>query len=122
MACGVQDISENTAPGELDPIGGGDALLKELTGTGQLKEIGKETVNGIPTRVMNADSAEGKGKIWLAESGGFPVKVVAIGPDGKEEAIIEIKQLSLAKRGVLSPFRRTAPRRRRMPRRNPART
>ena len=97
MACGVQNTSETTAPGELDPIGGGDALLKELTGTGQLKEIGKETINGIATRVMNADSAEGKGKIWLAQNGGFPVKVVAIGPDGKEEIIIEIKQLSLAK-------------------------
>ena len=97
MACGVQDISENAAPGELDPIGGGDALLKELTGTGQLKEIGKEIINGIATRVMNADSAEGKGKIWLAQNGGYPVKVVAIGPDGKEQTIIEMKQLSLAK-------------------------
>ena len=97
MACGVQDITDATAPAELDPLGGAAALLTELTGTGQLKEIGTETVNGIACRIMEATSAEGKGRISLAQKGGFPVKVVAVGPDGKEQTFIEIKQLSFDK-------------------------
>jgi len=96
-ACGVQDITESTAPPELDPISGAAALLEELRGTGQLKEVGTETINGIATRIMDANSAEGNGKIWIAQNGGFPVKVVATGPDGKAQTIIEVKQLSLAR-------------------------
>ncbi len=93
----VKDFNGPAAPAELDPIGGAQALLKELVGDGQMKQVGTETVNGIAARDFEEADVNGKGKIWIAQNGGFPVKIVAIGPDGKEQTVIEVKQLSLAK-------------------------
>jgi len=83
VPCGVQEYTEPAAPPEFDVISGSDALLKELTGTsGQIKQVGTDTVNGIATKVMEVNSGQGKGKVWIAQNGGFPVKIVAIGADG----------------------------------------
>ena len=95
--CGLQDYAEPAAPPEFDPVSGADALLKELTGKAQLNEIGTESVNGLPSRIMQVTSAQVNGKIWLAQNGGFPVKIVIVGPDGKEVTFVEVKQFSLAK-------------------------
>jgi hypothetical protein len=40
-------MKDATVPGELDPIAGADALMKELTADGHVKEAGTDTVNGI---------------------------------------------------------------------------
>jgi hypothetical protein len=95
--CGVDEYTDPAAPAELDPITGSDALLKELVGDGQMKQVGTDTVNGIATKVLEVASAQGNGKIWIAQNGGFPVKIAAIGADGKMQTVIEVKQLSLAK-------------------------
>ena len=95
--CGVQDYTDPAAPPELDPISGSDALLKELVGNGQMKQVGSDTVNGIATKVLEVTSAKGNGKIWIAQNGGFLVKIVALGADGKRQTVIEVKQLSFAK-------------------------
>jgi hypothetical protein len=98
VPCGVQEYTDPAAPAEFDLITGSDALLKELTGAnGQIRQAGTETVNGIATKVMELTSAQGKGKIWIAQNGGFPVKIVSVGADGKEQTMIEMKQLSFAK-------------------------
>jgi hypothetical protein len=98
VPCGVQEYTEPAAPPEFDVISGSDALLKELTGaSGQIKQVGTDTVNGIATKVMEVNSGQGKGKVWIAQNGGFPVKIVAIGADGKPLTLIEVKQLSLAR-------------------------
>jgi len=97
IPCGIQDYAEPAAPGELDPIAGGEALLKEMAGDAQMKQAGTETINGIATKVVEITSAKGGGKVWIAQNGGFVVKIAAIGADGKAQTIIEIKQLSLAK-------------------------
>jgi hypothetical protein len=97
MPCGVQDISDAAAPPELDPVGGSAALLKELMGDGQMKMTGTATINGISAKVMEVTSPTGNGTVWLAQNGGFVVKLAAVGPDGKPQTLIEVKQLSFAK-------------------------
>jgi plastocyanin len=97
MACGVQDFNDAAAPPELDPISGSAALLKELMGDGQMKMTGTATINGISAKVMEMTSPTGNGTVWLAQNGGFVVKLAGVGPDGKPQTIIEIKQLSFAK-------------------------
>jgi hypothetical protein len=98
VPCGVQEYTDPGAPPELDVISGADALMKELIGGGgQPKPGGTDTVNGIAAKVMEVTSAQGKGRIWIAQNGGFPVKIVVTGADGKAVTLIEMKQLSLAK-------------------------
>src|SRR6202034_1190210 len=97
MACSVDGYKDAAAPPELDPVTGGDALLKELVGKGQTKEAGTDTINGIATKVLDITAADGNGKAWLAQDGGFPLKIAAIGADGKSETLLEVKQFSLAK-------------------------
>jgi hypothetical protein len=97
VPCGIQEYTDAAAPAEFDPISGSDALLKELTGGGQVKPAGTETVNGIASKILEVTSAQGSGKVWLAQNGGYPIKIVATGPDGKPMTIIEVKQLSFAK-------------------------
>ena len=98
VPCGVQDYTDPIAPPEFDPISGSDALMKELTGEGgQMKQVGTEAVNGIAAKVMEFTSAQGNGKVWIAQKGGFPVKIVSIGPDGKAQTVVEVKQLSFVK-------------------------
>ena len=97
VPCGVQDYADPAAPAEFDPITGSDALLKEMTGPGQMKQSGTETVNGFAAKIMDVTSPQGNGKIWIAVNGGFPLKVAAIGADGKLQTMIEVKQLSFAK-------------------------
>jgi hypothetical protein len=62
----VQDFNDPVAPAELDPIGGAQALLKELVGDGQTKQVGAETVKGIAAKVFEEEDANGKGEIWIA--------------------------------------------------------
>jgi hypothetical protein len=95
--CGVQEFNDPAAPAELDVISGAADIQKELTGKGQVKQVGTETVNGFATNVMEFSSAEANGNIWIAQKGGFPVKLVFIDKDGKATTFIEVKQLSFAK-------------------------
>lgn len=98
MACGVQDYADAAAPPELDLVSGAGAFLKEIIGDGKTNQVGTENINGVATKVLDVTSpTTGNGKIWIAENGGFPVKIAAIGADGKAQTIIEIKQFSLAK-------------------------
>jgi hypothetical protein len=96
-ACGVQDYNDPAAPPELDPISGSVGLLKELTGDAQMKMTGTATISGISAKVMEVTSPTGNGTVWLAQNGGFVVKLAAVGPDGKSQTMIEVKQLTFAK-------------------------
>jgi len=97
--CSVMEYSTPAAPAEFDFISGGADLMKEFTDDGKNtpQTVGKELLNGIHTTIVEVGPAQAKGKIWLAEQGGFPVKVIGPGADGKLETIIEMKQLSFAK-------------------------
>ena len=46
---------------------------------------------------MKLTAPDGNGKVWLAQTGGYAVRVDSIAADGKATTLIEIKNLSLAK-------------------------
>ena len=110
--CGVQQYTDPGAPPEFDVISGSAALLKEIASPDdKSKQVGTETLNGIPTKVMEVTSSQANGKIWLAQDGGFPVKIVVSPPGSPSMTVIEIKQLSFSSRPPRpSPFRRAAQR------------
>jgi len=95
--CGLQTFTDPAVPSLFDPVGGSADLLKEIAGGTPLKQTGTETMNGIPSNVMSLTSPKGNGKVWLAQNGGFIVRIDTIPPDGKPVTMIEIKQLSFAK-------------------------
>jgi hypothetical protein len=97
VPCGVQEFNDAAAPAELDVISGAADIQKELTGKGQVKQVGTETVNGFATNVMEFTSPDASGKIWVAQKGGFPIKLVFIDKAGKATTFIEVTQLSFAK-------------------------
>jgi hypothetical protein len=98
MPCSVMDYTSPGAPPEFDVISGAAELMKEFTDDGKvtLKPVGVDMLDGFKTKIVEAVSAQGRGRIWLSEEGDYPLKVVFIGPDGKEETIIEVKNLSFA--------------------------
>jgi len=99
MPCSVMDYTSPGAPPEFDVISGAAELMKELTQDGKvtLTPVGAETLNGVPTKIVEAVSPQGKGRIWLSDQGNYPLKVLFIGPDGKEQTVIEVKALSFAR-------------------------
>jgi hypothetical protein len=99
VPCSVMTYGSPDAPAEFDVISGSADLMKELTSDAKepMKQVGTETVNGVAAKVFEENGSGGKGKIWLADKGGYPLKVDAIGPDGKEQTMIEVKNLSFAK-------------------------
>ena len=98
MACGIQTYNDPTAPKEFDVISGGAELMKEMSGPNdKSRDAGHETLNGIPTRVVEITSPEANAKVWYALDGGYPVKIVIIDKDGKQTPYLEVKQLSFAK-------------------------
>lgn len=98
MPCGLQEYKDPAAPKEFDVISGAADVMKELSGPdNQAKQVGTETLNGMPTKVLEFTSPQASGKIWLTQEGAYPVKLVMIGKDGKPTTFIEVKQLSFAK-------------------------
>jgi len=99
MPCSVMTYTSATAPPEFDVISGAADLMQEFTDGGkvQFTPAGAEVLNGVPTKIVEAATAQGKGRIWLSVQGNYPLKVAGPGPDGKEQTIIEVKQLSFAR-------------------------
>jgi len=96
--CGLQEYKDAAAPGEFDVISGAADMVKELNGPdSHTTQVGTETLNGMPTKVLEFTSPQSNGKIWLTQKGGYPVKLVLIGKDGKAQTWIEVKQLSFAR-------------------------
>jgi hypothetical protein len=102
VPCSVMDYTSPGAPPEFDVISGAADLMQEFTDSGKLqpKQTGSETVNGIAANVFEIaapQANEGKMRIWLAATGNYPLKMVGIAPDGTQQTMIEVKQLSFAK-------------------------
>lgn len=93
-------VMNYTSP-EFDTISGAQHMMADFAGDGvQAKPMGTETVNGIATKVTELTApqpGQGSAKLWVAEQGGFPVKMVMTDPDGKQTTMIEMKRLSFAK-------------------------
>jgi len=57
----------------------------------------RESVNGMPARILELTSEAGKSKFWLSEQGNYPLKVQMMGPDGKPMVVVEVKELHFDK-------------------------
>ena len=99
VPCSVMTYTSPAAPGELDVISGAADIMKDLTDGGKTTPVqsGAETLNGVPTKIIEASDGATKGRAWIAINGGYPMKVTMIGPDGKEQVLIEIKGLTFTK-------------------------
>jgi hypothetical protein len=98
IPCGAQVYQDASAPKEFDVISGGAELMKEMSSPDDKSTpIGNEVLNGIPSRVVKITSSEANAKVWYAQNGGYPVKIVILDKDGKETSYLEVKQLSFAK-------------------------
>lgn len=98
MPCGLQPYNDDAVPSAFDIISGAAEVMKDLSSPdNHAKQVGTETLDGIPTKVLEYTSPQANGKVWLTQKGDYPVKVVLIGKDGKAQTLIEVKQLSFAK-------------------------
>ncbi len=96
--CGAQTFNDPTIPPEFDPIAGSAALQKEMASPDdKYTTIGPESLNGIPTILKSVTSAQANGKIWFTRDGGYPVKILIVGKDGKETTMFAVKKLVFAK-------------------------
>ncbi len=93
--CTTQEYVSPYAPVMHDPIGGAEEIARQA---GSLRAIGRENVNGIPTKIVEAPLGEGQGKykFWLEEKSGFPVKQAMAMGTGPERLLFEMRQLSYA--------------------------
>lgn len=98
VPCGVQVYNDPAGPKELDVISGSADLMKEMSGPNdKSRQVGTETLNGIPAKVVEITSPEGNAKVWFSQAGNYPIKIVSIAKDGKETTMLEVKQLSFAR-------------------------
>jgi hypothetical protein len=93
--CTTQEYTSAYAPVQHDPIGGAAEMARQAR---SLQTIGRETVNGIAARLVEAplDGTKGKYRIWLDEEFGFPVKQTVILGSNSKRLLFEMRQLSYA--------------------------
>jgi hypothetical protein len=95
VPCTVMTYTSPNVPSEFDVIASIDSSIADLLAHATL--LRKETVNGIPSKVLEANSGQEKVTVWLAEPEGFPVKIVMTAPDSTATTLLEMKQLSFAR-------------------------
>jgi len=97
VPCTVMTYTSPAVPQEFDVITGsaGSGSMKDLLAHATM--VRREAVNGIPARVMEVTASNMKETVWMADPGGFPVKVVLLPPGGTATTMLEVKQLSFAR-------------------------
>jgi hypothetical protein len=94
VPCSVMTYTSPAAPDAFDIMNASPDIADFLAHATLLR---KETVNGIPAKVMEMASGQMKVTAWIADPGGYPVKEVMAGKDGTATTMLEVKQLSFAK-------------------------
>ena len=74
-----------------DPFANSAELTAQVA-SGQVKEVGSETVNGMTAKMLEAGG--GKIKAWMDSKNGLILKLQMEGPDGKKQTMLEVKQVS----------------------------
>ena len=94
--CTVQRYESPYAP-MFDPIGGSGEQIAELA-KAPPRVLRRETVNGIPSRVVEQTFPDTKGRfrLWLEEKYGFTVRWDVLWPGKPPATQLEIGQLSYA--------------------------
>ncbi len=59
--------------------------------------VGSATLNGIPTKVFESDSPQGKAKAWVEEKYGLLVRLTMAQKTGEPQTLVEVKHLNLGK-------------------------
>ncbi len=95
VPCSVMDYTSPAVPAEFNPITSSADSMKDFLAHATL--LRRETVNGIPSKVMELTADQMKVTAWIADPGGFPVKEVMVPPGGAATTMLEIKQLSFAR-------------------------
>ncbi len=95
VPCSVMDYTSPAVPAEFDPITSSADSMKDFLAHATL--LRRETVNGIPSKVMELTADQMKVTAWIADPGGFPVKEVMVPPGGAATTMFEVKQLSFAR-------------------------
>jgi outer membrane lipoprotein-sorting protein len=83
-----------------DSTGWGDPFetskeMKDELAKNNPKETGKETVAGIETQIMEANSPDGKMKAWIDPASGLILKAQLTATGGEPKVILEITSVSL---------------------------
>ncbi len=94
VPCSVMTYTSPAAPDEFDVMNASPDIADFLAHATLLR---KETVNGIPAKMMEMTVDQMKVTAWIADPGGFPVKEIITGKDGKMTTVLELKQLSFAR-------------------------
>ena len=96
--CGVQDFNDPAAPSEFDIISGAADMMKQLSDPkNPARRVGTETLNGFPSDILAFSSPQARGKVWVTQKGGYPIKLVLVDKDGKATTFYEVKQLSFSR-------------------------
>jgi hypothetical protein len=59
-------------------------------------QVGSATLNGVPTKVLEAGTADGKAKLWVDDKFGLIIRWMMTGKDGQPQTMIEVKKLDLS--------------------------
>lgn len=95
VPCSVMTYTSPAVPDEFDVITASADSMKDFLAHAKL--LRRETVNGIPAKVMELTADQMKVTAWIADPGGFPVKEVMVPPGGAATTMLEVKQLSFAR-------------------------
>jgi hypothetical protein len=75
-----------------------DASLEMMSqvNSKHVKESGTETVNGMAAKVYDVTDPAMKARIWYDPKSNLAIKAVLTTPDGKQQTLLEVTQVSLA--------------------------
>jgi hypothetical protein len=90
--CTTQEYGSTYAPSQLDPIGGAAEMQRQLAANPP-KAMGMDTVNGIRAHVVEIESTEMPGKLWLDEKFDFLVKLILAPGGGAQTTAFEMREL-----------------------------
>jgi hypothetical protein len=94
LPCGVQSFSGDW---EADPFRTSARATADLASQNP-KESGKETINGIRTKVLKITApGEGAATIWVEEKYGLVVKFLKVPEGGTPQVLTEVKEFSLTR-------------------------
>ncbi len=96
--CGPQSIGDHDVPEMMDIITGFVPFTDQIAKQ-NLKVVRSEIVNGIATRAMEARDPAGQQtvRVWLAEKGGYVIKMVTVPKGGAPQTNLEVKGLRFDK-------------------------
>jgi hypothetical protein len=95
VPCSVMTYTSPAVPDEFDVITASAESMKDFLAHATL--LRRETMNGIPAKVMEMTADQMKVTAWITDPGGFPVKEVMVPPGGAATTMLEVKQLSFAR-------------------------